>query len=125
MSSLFALILIFGFTISWAQTSDRAPICTDSQINYEINVYFSEKVKARAGVIGNCLLTAIQRNLELDQIRGLRVQPELINEMDQVLRVAEELDRKKYGLKPGEKIGPEHIKAEISERGLDPDGNPL
>jgi hypothetical protein len=118
------LISLAIVNFAFAQ-NPRNTICTDAQINAEINVYFSEKEKGKTGAIGNCLLTAILRNIELDQIRGLRVNPELVNETAQVLRVADELDRKKYGLRPGEKIGPEHIKAEMSERGLDPNGDPL
>ncbi|MFN9067267.1 MAG: hypothetical protein ACK5V3_08575, partial [Bdellovibrionales bacterium] len=119
------ILIAICVAIAWAQTSPRQPLCTDSQINHEINVYLAEKAKNSSSVMGPCLIMAVRKNQELDQIRGLRIHPELSTETAHVLRVAEEMDRKKFGLKPGEKIGPEHIKAEMFERGLDPNGEAL
>ncbi len=125
MFLIIQILIAVCVAFAWAQNSSRSTLCTDTQINHEINVYFAEKAKNSSSAMGPCLLTAIRKNQELDQIRGLRIHPELNTETAHVLRVAEELDRKKFGLKPGEKIGPEHIKAEIFERGLDPNGDPL
>lgn len=118
-------IITLALTLLTSCISLASEACNDLKLGNEVNAYYAAQSRGIKAPIGSCLLRAMELVLQKEQIQGLRVHPELINETALVLRVAEELDRKRFGLKEGEKMGPAHIKAEVFERGLDPDGNPL
>lgn len=109
------ILLTFSVFLSLPAWSQAKLVCTDEKLFDEITTYYGVKRQTGRIEVGACLQKAITETLDVMTIQGLRGNSELLNDDTLVAQVQEDLQVRMTA----------KIKAEIFEKGLDPNGNPI